>query len=135
MASGVSSSGRGGGGGGDGISKGLFRELRALQALEECVHVVRLLDVFPEVRCVFRCFVVCLNVFYPNTPPKYGVNSDHLGLMFAFWMYFQRRDEDFVVRRFVGLFSVQTMPPKYGVKSDHLGLDGLSLVQNTASDT
>ncbi|CAM9258433.1 unnamed protein product [Laminaria digitata] len=47
VASGVSSS-RGGGGGGGDISKGLFRELRALQALEECAHVVRLLDAFPE---------------------------------------------------------------------------------------
>lgn len=30
------------------LSKGLFRELRALQMLD-CVHVVRLLDVYPEV--------------------------------------------------------------------------------------
>lgn len=41
VASGVASGG--------GISKGLFRELRALQMLEECVHSVRLLNVYPEV--------------------------------------------------------------------------------------
>ena len=65
VASGVSSS-RGGGGGGGDISKGLFRELRALQALEECTHVVGLLDAFPEVRCIFCfvCFFVC--VFRPK---------------------------------------------------------------------
>lgn len=48
VASGVSSSSKSGGGGG-GLSKGLFRELRALQMATECPHIVTLLDVYPEV--------------------------------------------------------------------------------------
>lgn len=44
VASGVSSSSP------RGISKGLFRELRALQMAGECPYVVGLLDVYPEVR-------------------------------------------------------------------------------------
>lgn len=47
VASGASSAA-----GGTGIAKGLFRELRALQMLEGCSHVVRLLDVYPEVRLI-----------------------------------------------------------------------------------
>lgn len=61
VASGVSTSSRGGGGGGGDISKGLFRELRALQALGECAHVVRLLDAFPEVICRFLLLFSCLS--------------------------------------------------------------------------
>ncbi|CAM9367961.1 unnamed protein product, partial [Ascophyllum nodosum] len=40
VASGVASGG--------GLSKGLVRELRALQMLQDCVHVVQLLDVYPK---------------------------------------------------------------------------------------
>lgn len=48
----------GGGGAGRSLSKGLFRELRALQALD-CVHVVRLLDVYPEVSSYLGRFLFC----------------------------------------------------------------------------
>ncbi|CAB1099894.1 unnamed protein product [Ectocarpus sp. CCAP 1310/34] len=47
VASRVSSSSMSSGGRG-GLSKGLFRELRALQMATECPHIVTLLDVYPE---------------------------------------------------------------------------------------
>lgn len=64
VASGVtSSSSRSSDASSGGISKGLFRELRALQMAGECPHVVSLLDVFPEVRhCVVLCCIVLCHV-------------------------------------------------------------------------
>lgn len=57
VASGVCASSGRGGGGGSAISKGLFRELRALQMAGECPYIVGLLDVYPEV-CVCACVIL-----------------------------------------------------------------------------
>eukprot|EP00903_Cladosiphon_okamuranus_P015297 g14132.t1 len=48
VASGVCAPSRRGGDGGSEVSKGLFRELRALQMAGDCPYIVGLLDVYPE---------------------------------------------------------------------------------------